>query len=286
MPLYAKYTIAFKTFLDDTDNLSWFNDTIVMSTDTRSTSLKTALMAQWNIYEISGQTIGEFKQFLSSSFNEHLAYYEEMLDQYEKEVDFLEGAIITTSDTGSETTTGSRDATKTDKKTTTRLATNDGTTTEVIDRTTENDTTVTGTNKNTKTSANSGSLETIDVDLPNKQVSASDYYAYPSSVNKQTDTKGNTTSDNGSTSSITDGTITDKANNSGTNKNTLNDSITEDDTISDTINDSGSKSTNNSRTMTDKSKLIALRAEYLSQIRNLYREFALRFTDCFIHVFD
>lgn len=65
--------------------------------------------------------------------------------------------------------------------------------------------------------------EIIHVDLPNKQISPTDYYKYPSAVDKKT-------------------------------------------------ND-------------DPARFLLLKQQYLSQIRNLYREFASRFTDCFIHIF-
>lgn len=38
-------------------------------------------------------------------------------------------------------------------------------------------------------------------------------------------------------------------------------------------------------TRTDKARFLALKQQYLNQVQDLYRDFANRFTDCFIHMF-
>lgn len=177
--MQAKYTMTFYDLLSlDPDFIS---NNLKMSTDDRTNNLVDALKAQWSVYEISGETIGEFKLFLVTTFNEYKRYYEEMLDNYDKEFDYREGIIRKTSLEGS--------VTNEDKS--------------------------------------------IYVDLPNKKIDESDIYAYPSSGNK----------DNGKT-----------------------------------MNNSTSTTTNNA-------DMIRLRVQYLSQIRDLYRDFALKFSDCFIHIY-
>ena len=123
----------------------------------------------WDAYEISGETIGEFKMFLLDTFNLHKDYYEEMLDNYEKEFDYTTGV--------------------------------------------------------TRTSTNNA--QDIHVDLPNKKIDADDIYLYPNDGNKGTSTT----------------------------------------------------------TTTDNALMLRMKREYLRQIRNLYNEFAMKFTDCFIHIF-
>ena len=157
--MHAEYTMTFKDFVND--NTDWFAQNIVLSTAERTGELQLALASIWNFYEISGETIGEFKLMLTDTLNEYKAYYEEMISNYEKEYDYA--------------------------------------------------------------TAISRTDETVHVELPNKQISPTDYYKYPSSVDK--------------------------------------------------------------RTNTDPARFLLLKQQYLSQIRNLYREFASRFTDCFIHIF-
>jgi len=74
-----------------------------------------------------------------------------------------------------------------------------------------------------------GTDTNLHSELPNKQISADDYFAYPTDTNKD--------------------------------------------------------NTNSTTTATDPSKLMSLRRQYLSQIKDYYREFALRFSQDFIHMF-
>ena len=157
--MHAEYTMTFKDFVNY--NTDWFSANIKLSSAERTGELQLAISSMWDFYEIAGETIGEFKLMLLDTLNEWSAYYEEMLNTFEKEFN----------------------ANDWQKKTD----------------------------------------ETIHVELPNKQISPTDYYKYPSSVDK--------------------------------------------------------------RENTDPARFLLIKQQYLSQIRNLYREFASRFTDCFIHIF-
>lgn len=157
--MHAEYTMTFKDFVNY--NTDWFSSNIKLSTAERTGELQLAISSMWDFYEIAGETIGEFKLMLLDTLNEWSAYYEEMLNTYEKEFN----------------------ANDWQKK----------------------------------------ADETIHVELPNKQISPTDYYKYPSAVDK--------------------------------------------------------------RENTDPARFLLIKQQYLSQIRNLYREFASRFTDCFIHIF-
>lgn len=157
--MYAKYTMTFKDFVDS--NLEWYATNIKLSTPKMTGELQLALSSMWDFYEISGETIGEFKLMLLDTLHEYSSYYEEMITNYEKEFDYATAVI----------------------------------------RKTDN----------------------IHIELPNKQVSPTDYDKYPSSIDK--------------------------------------------------VN------------VNDPARFLLLKQQYLAQIRNLYREFASRFTDCFIHIF-
>ena len=166
---YAKYTMTFKEFLQDDINLAWFESSIVMSDTDRTQRIQTAIKSMWDAYEISGETIGEFKMFLLDTFTLHKDYYEDMITNYDKEFDYTTGIV----------------------------------------RTSETD------------------AKDIHVELPNKKIDENDIYKYPNDANK-----GNTV-------------ITNR----------------------------------------DNSLFLRMKREYLRQIRNLYNEFAMKFTDCFIHIF-
>lgn len=49
--------------------------------------------------------------------------------------------------------------------------------------------------------------------------------------------------------------------------------------------DTDKRDDNSDSTVTDPSKLLSLRRQYLSQIKDYYREFALRFANDFLHLF-
>ena len=193
----AKYTIRYIDFLKDADNQKWIDNNIVMSTPERSAMLKDAIRAMWGVWEIGGETIGEFQEFMLETLNEHRHYYEQMLDGYDREYDYETGI----SDTTTSTTTGESDSTGTS-------ATND---------------------------------KGIHVDLPNKQIDANDIYRYPDSGDSN-ETSTNTTD---STTSKTTGEIT----------------------------------------RTYNARYLDLKRAYLNQVKDLYREYAERFSDCFVHLF-
>ena len=159
LEMHAEYTMTFKDFVND--NLEWFSSNIKLSTEKMTGELQLALSSMWDFYEIAGETIGDFKLMLLDTLNEHKAYYEDMISNYEKAFDYA----------------------------------------KAVERETDN----------------------VHIELPNKQVSPTDYDKYPSSIDKV------------------------KVN--------------------------------------DPARFLLLKQQYLSQIRNLYREFASRFTDCFIHIF-
>lgn len=193
----AKYTMRYIDFLKDADNQKWIDDNIVLSTTERSTMLKDAIRAMWGVWEIGGETIGEFEEFMLETLNEHRHYYEQMLDGYDREYDYETGL----SDVTTSTTTGESDTTGTS-------ATND---------------------------------KGIHVDLPNKQIDANDIYKYP-----------------------------DSGDSNETSTNTI---------------DSTTSKTTGEITRTYNARYLDLKRAYLNQVKDLYREYAERFSECFVHLF-
>ena len=172
--LKTTYSMTFDEYVNI--DKAWYSDNLIMSTDSRTKAFKDMLYSTWNIYEISAETIQEFRLFLSSVFNEYVAYYEELLADYEKKIDFQEG--ITTV-------------------------------------------------MNSKTN---GVNKVLNVELPNKQLS-NDVFDYPNTANK-------------------------------------------DDTDTTTKTE-----------YTNKANFNSLKRESMQMIRNIYLDFAMRFKDCFVHVF-
>lgn len=90
MLLNAQYTMCFVDAyaLDPT-----LFDDMEMSTDERKNALVKMLKSKYNIYEIAGETLQEFKLFLTNKFNQWVFYYEQLLDAYEQEFDWKDGDV-------------------------------------------------------------------------------------------------------------------------------------------------------------------------------------------------
>lgn len=168
---YSTYTCTFDEFVKD--NKEWFEANISLSTPERSKKLQDALLARWRIYEICGETYGEFKYFMIDTLNVHKKYYEEMIDNYDKEFDYSVATIRKTKSKGNQ--------------------------------------------------------KNVNVDLPNKKIDAIDIYSYPSSGDK-TDSE-------------------------------------------------------NEISYEHPDIFLTLKKQYMNQIRDLYREYAEKFSDCFIHIY-
>ena len=95
---YAKYTIQFRDVLELYPTLL---DELQFTNEDDTTKFIKMLKNKWFIYEIGGETIEEFKTYLTTTFNEYIEYYEEMLNAYKTEINMLDG--IKTSITYDET---------------------------------------------------------------------------------------------------------------------------------------------------------------------------------------
>ena len=105
--------------------------------------------------------------------------------------------------------------------------------------------------------------KSIHVDLPNKQINPNNIYDYPSDGNKRNGTSNTTTSNTRGTTESEQGT-----------SNVTNDRSTANEGTSDSTN-----------TYTDYTKFYEMKERAMKSIRNLYKDFAEKFSDCFIHIF-
>ena len=96
-------------------------------------------------------------------------------------------------------------------------------------------------------SSNTDETRGIHVDLPNKQIDPDDIYTYPSDADKS------------------------NSESSTSNHNTRD------------IENQGASDTTN--TYVDNTRFLEMKARALRLIRNLYLDFAEKFSDCFIHIF-
>lgn len=88
--LNANFTMCFRDVYTIEPNI--FSE-MEMSTTDRLDALIGMLKAKYDIYEISAETIPEFKIFLTNMFNQWVFYYEQMLDAYEEEFDWKLGDV-------------------------------------------------------------------------------------------------------------------------------------------------------------------------------------------------
>ena len=171
---------------------------ISLKTTEQTNKMKEIFLARWDIYEIGGETIPLFKRFLTNNFNKHKDYYQELIDDYENKINYLDG--ITSTEGVSYTDSSNGSVSKA------RIGT-----------------------------------ENIDViDLPNKQTT----------------------------------------NNYVSQKNNTSESISETNTYDD------SKAGNKIITRNGDVNILEQKIKYQKYLRNIYLEFAERFKDCFVMIYN
>lgn len=249
----AVYTMTFKQFIAMTG--SWFADNIVFpegSVNVSNEELQDEIIARWKWYEISGETIDQQKEFLLDVLTEWRDYYIDRLNAYEsiRNLDIQQVA-------------GKKTRTIDDERSSnfTNTGSNTGTQSSSISNTVAN----TGTQESAGLAADNESVDT-HVELPNKQISPTDYFAYPNDLRK------NATSHKS--------TRTDNLNEQTTGSNTRTDNLAHTDT------NTGNTSRDATETETDGSQMIIDLDKYFKIVRPILHEFADKFTDCFIHLYD
>ena len=88
--LNADFTMCYKDVLRIYPNVT---ENISFGTSEQTKKLLDMLYSKYAIYEISGETIQEFKLYLENKFNQYKDYYLEMISAYETQVEWLDGLI-------------------------------------------------------------------------------------------------------------------------------------------------------------------------------------------------
>lgn len=86
---YATYTIVFKNLLELDPNFIW--EELQLDTIEHTDKFKQMFISVWGLYEIGGETVPQFKDFVRLRFAEYKDYYIEKINAYEKQIDMLDG---------------------------------------------------------------------------------------------------------------------------------------------------------------------------------------------------
>lgn len=87
---YSVATITLHDLLEMNSNfLSIFN----LEKNEQTEKFKNMFMARYDIYEIGGETIPLFKRYLENTFNMKKDYYQELINDYEDKIDYLNGYV-------------------------------------------------------------------------------------------------------------------------------------------------------------------------------------------------
>lgn len=90
---YARYTIVFNNLLELEPNFIW--EDLQLDTTEHTQRFKDMFIARWGQYEIGGETVPQFKEFVRQKFNEYYHYYIEKINAYDTEIDMLDGIVDT-----------------------------------------------------------------------------------------------------------------------------------------------------------------------------------------------
>ncbi len=85
---YAYVTITLRDAIKEEPDLL---ENLVLKTQEQTNKFIKVFRAKWDLYEIGGETIELFKAFITNRFNLKIDYYQQMIDEYEKEFDYLDG---------------------------------------------------------------------------------------------------------------------------------------------------------------------------------------------------
>lgn len=87
---YSVATITLHDLLKMNENfLSIFN----LEKSEQTEKFKKMFMSRYDIYEIGGETIPLFKRYLENTFNMKKDYYQELINDYENKIDYLNGYV-------------------------------------------------------------------------------------------------------------------------------------------------------------------------------------------------
>lgn len=114
--LYSYSTITLYDALKIEENLL---DNLILENQTQTDEFIKTFKARYNLYDIAGETIPMFKLMIENKFELKKKYYQELINEYEKEINYLDGIIEseTISDNTSNNGTSSSSSNSTDTDT-------------------------------------------------------------------------------------------------------------------------------------------------------------------------
>lgn len=242
----SDYAVNTMTLHDVINQYPNFLDFISLKTTEQTTKFKEIFSARWDIYELGGETVALSKRFLTNKFNCYKDYYQELIDDYENKINYLNGIVSSEtltyldSGSGSENNSGNKSLT------------------ENID-----DTETNAINAANNSSANNGINKDL-IDLPNKQT-ANNY------ISKKDNTSETKQSSETQTYNQTKGDDYERA---------VSEASQDAKTYQDT------KSGNKSVSRTGDVNILEQKIKYQKYLRNVYLEFADKFKDCFCMLFN
>lgn len=210
-----------------------------MKTQEQTEKLLSVFKGKFNQYEIGGETIIQFKDFISDVYYENINYYQELIDVYEQQIDFLDGYKQTVVESNNRSRNELYNTNKSHTDTNTETATSSGSrTTNVSDNTKDK-----------------------DYNLPHKQVDEVSGYLssqHDKDYESDIDVSGS-------------GTMSTNENKSGEEEEKRNNTITANDYT--TV------------TKTGGANVVDQKFNYMNKLRNVYSEFAEKFSVCFLQVY-
>lgn len=68
-------------------------DFVTLSTSEQINKFKEMFVARWDIYEIGGETLALTKRFFKNKFDVYKDYYQELINDYDNKINYLDGII-------------------------------------------------------------------------------------------------------------------------------------------------------------------------------------------------
>lgn len=270
---YAKYTETLLQFRNENPDFltNLFNDFQGKTLDNQNYSdmLYNAFVSHWDIYEIGAETEDLFKKYLTDTYNENKYEFLQKLKGYDISYNWNEGNTI--EKTGNNVLDTTRDNTTSSTSELKGTDTTDSTTKRTDELSSSSNTK--GATSNTST--NNTNRDDTHYDLPRTSSSENKPSEKDNVLINSTDTdigenKSETTSTGENVyNTDVDGTLTRDHTTTGRS----------------TYNSTGTDTNNYTEKTVDNTKMMRLKEEYMRQIKDLFRDFALRFHDCFIMVY-
>lgn len=117
--LYTLYSYCSITLYDALKQVPDLLSNLTMKTTEQTNMFLETFKSMYNLYDIAGETIPLFKLMIENRFNLKKTYYQKLIDEYEKEFDYMEGIVEneTISDTTNDTGTSNSTSTSGDNDT-------------------------------------------------------------------------------------------------------------------------------------------------------------------------